>query len=152
MQTTSEERAILNLSRTLRAPRERVFQAWTDPEEIKRWFGPDSCQVIEASLDLRVGGGFRFRFRDSEQSEYDLRGEFREVTPPGKLVYTWEWENDSDYLDRETVVSVEFIDLAGSTEVRLAHENLPSEQSAENHEHGWSGSLDKLEKLLGPGS
>jgi uncharacterized protein YndB with AHSA1/START domain len=148
MQTTSDERAILNLSRTLRAPRERVFQAWTDPEEIKRWFGPDSCQVIEASLDLRVGGGFRFRFRDAEQSEYYLSGEFREVTPPGKLVYTWQWENDAAYVDRETVVSVEFIDLGASTEVRLVHENLPSEQSAENHEHGWSGSLDKLEKLL----
>lgn len=148
MHIATEERAVLNLTRTFAASRERVFHAWTEPEEIKRWFGPDTCRVVEAHVDLRVGGKFRFHLRESKQGEYRLRGEFREVTPPAKLVYTWQWEDDPDYVDRETLVTVEFIDLGDSTEVRLTHENLPSSQSAKNHEHGWSGSLDKLERLF----
>lgn len=102
---------MLSLRRTLAASRERVFHAWTDPEEIKRWFGPDTCQVVKTEVDLRFGGAFRFRLVDSQQGEYFLRGEFREVVPPAKLVYTWQWEDDPDYADRETVVTVEFIDF-----------------------------------------
>jgi uncharacterized protein YndB with AHSA1/START domain len=133
----TEEKAIVSLTRTLPASRERVFHVWTDPEEIKRWFGPANCQVIETKVDLRVAAG-----------RVLLAGEISEVIPPAKLVYTWQWEDDSDYADRETLVTVEFIDLGGSTEVRLTHENLPSAQSVKNHEHGWSGSLDKLESLF----
>lgn len=107
-----------------------------------------TCRVVEAHVDLRVGGEFRFHLRESKQGEYRLRGEFRGVAPPAKLVYTWQWEDDPDYVNRETLVTVEFIDLGDSTEVRLTHENLPSSQSAKNHEHGWSGSLDKLERLF----
>jgi uncharacterized protein YndB with AHSA1/START domain len=138
----------LRLRRKLAAPRERVFRAWTEPEQIKQWFGPGTCRVIEAHVDLRVDGEFRFRLDESEQGEFRLRGTFREVTPSARLVYTWQWEDDADYVDRETLVTVEFVDLGASTEVRLTHENLPSAQSLKNHEHGWSGSLDKLEKLF----
>ena len=80
--------------------------------------------------------------------EFALRGEYREVTPPAKLIYTWQWEDDPDYVDRETLVTVEFVDLGNSTEVRLTHENLPGAESIKNHEHGWSGSFDKLERLF----
>ncbi len=91
MHIATEERAVLNLTRTLAASRERVFHARMEPEEIKRWFGPDACRVVETHVDLRVGGEFRFHLRESKQGEYRLRGEFREVTPPAKLVYTWQW-------------------------------------------------------------
>jgi uncharacterized protein YndB with AHSA1/START domain len=80
--------------------------------------------------------------------EFSIRGEYREVIPPAKLVYTWQIENDPDFVDRETRVTVEFLDIGDSTEVRLTHENLPSAESVKNHEHGWSGSFDKLEKMF----
>ena len=64
------------------------------------------------------------------------------MRPPKKLV---EWEDDPDYVDRETLVTAEFLDLGGSTEVCLTHESLPSADSIKNHEHDWNGSFDKLE-------
>ena len=142
------EGSILTISRIFSAPRERVFAAWTEPEQIKQWFGPDICQVVEAHVDLRVGGEYRFLAKNPEMGEFALRGEYREVTPPAKLIYTWQWEDDPDYVDRETLVTVEFVDLGNSTEVRLTHENLPGAESIKNHEHGWSGGFDKLERLF----
>jgi uncharacterized protein YndB with AHSA1/START domain len=105
-------------------------------------------QIVEADVDLRVGGAFRFRLMEPKEREYYLRGEFRELSPPAKLVYTWQREDDPNHADRETLVTVEFVDLGGSTEVRLTHENLPNAQSVKSHEHGWSGSLEKLEKVV----
>ena len=82
MSTATEERAILTLNRTFAASRERVFAAWTEPEQIKQWFGPDACEVVEAHVDPRVGGEYRFRFARPEMGEFSLRGEYREVIPP----------------------------------------------------------------------
>lgn len=107
------EQNILTITRTFSAPRERVFAAWTEPEQIKQWFGPDICQVVEAHVDLRAGGEYRFIAKNPEMGEFALRGEFREVTPPAKLIYTWQWEDDPDYVDRETLVTVEFVDFWG---------------------------------------
>jgi uncharacterized protein YndB with AHSA1/START domain len=148
MSTAIEQKSILTISRTFSAPRERVFAAWTEPEQIKKWFGPDMCQLTEAHVDLRVGGEYRFRAKNPEMGEFTLRGEYREIIPPAKLSYTWQWEDDPDFVDRETLVTVEFVDLGDSTEVRLTHENLPSAESVKNHQHGWTGSLDKLERLF----
>jgi uncharacterized protein YndB with AHSA1/START domain len=148
MSTAIEERAILTLSRTFAARREHVFAAWTEPEQIKQWFGPDTCEVLEAYVDLRIGGEYHFRATSPQMGEFSMRGEYREVIPPAKLVYTWQIENDPDFVDRETRVTVEFLDIGDSTEVRLTHENLPSADSVKNHEHGWSGSFDKLEKMF----
>jgi uncharacterized protein YndB with AHSA1/START domain len=148
MNTTIEESLNLTLSRTFPAPRERVFAAWTDPEQIVKWFGPETCRVLDAKVDLRVGGRYRFQVSSSQCGETAVYGQYREVTPPGKLVYTWQWESDLDFVNRETLVTVEFIDLGGSTELRLTHENLPNTESGGNHEHGWNGCFDKLANLL----
>jgi uncharacterized protein YndB with AHSA1/START domain len=80
--------------------------------------------------------------------EFSMRGEYREVIPPAKTRLHLAIENDPDFVDRETRVTVEFLDIGDSTEVRLTHENLPSADSVKNHEHGWSGSFDKLEKMF----
>jgi uncharacterized protein YndB with AHSA1/START domain len=148
MSTTTQESVNLSLSRTFPAPRERVFAAWTDPEQVVKWFGPETCRVRDAMIDLRVGGTYRFQVSSPQCGETAVYGQYREVTPPGRLVYTWKWESDPDYADRETLVTVEFIDRGGSTELRLTHENLPNTESGRNHEHGWNGCFDKLANLL----
>jgi uncharacterized protein YndB with AHSA1/START domain len=94
------------------------------------------------------GGEYHFRATSPQMGEFSMRGEYREVIPPAKLFYTWQIENDPDFVDRETRVTVEFLDIGDSTEVRLTHENLPSADSVKNHEHGWSVSFDKLEKMF----
>jgi uncharacterized protein YndB with AHSA1/START domain len=136
----------LEVRRIIRAPRERVFQAWTTPADVKRWSAPGPVEVVLSEIDLRVGGRFKLNMRKPDGAAANAFGEYRVVDPPRRLVYTWSWEQESDV--RDTVVSVEFIDLgAQGTEVVLRHAGLTTKQ-AESHTQGWTAILEKLEALV----
>ncbi|MCZ6491166.1 MAG: SRPBCC domain-containing protein [Acidobacteria bacterium] len=138
----------LTLRRTFQAPREKVFHAWTDPETLKKWWGPEGYETPEAEVDLRVGGRYRLGMRKLPDGEvFFLGGTFREISPPERLVYTWSWEQASMDVG-ETLVTVEFREAGQSTEVVLKHELFPNEETREHHNQGWNGCLDKLTKLL----
>jgi len=137
----------LNLRRIFKAPRKRVFRAWTDPEELKKWWGPEGYATPSAEVDLRVGGKYRLGMRKLPDGEiFYLSGIYREVRPPERLVYTWRWEAQPEH--GETLVTVEFREVGDSTEVVLTHERFPTETARDDHNRGWSGCLDRLAKLL----
>jgi uncharacterized protein YndB with AHSA1/START domain len=137
----------LKLRRIFKAPREKVFRAWTDPEELKKWWGPEGYTTPSAEVDLRVGGKFRLGMRKLPDGEiFYLSGIYREVRPPELLVYTWRWEAQPEH--GETLVTVEFRQVGDSTEVVLTHERFPTEKARDEHNRGWTGCLDRLEKLL----
>jgi uncharacterized protein YndB with AHSA1/START domain len=144
----NEKKTVLQMKRSFNASREKVFNAWTIPSEIMQWFGPESCHVIDVQVDLRVGGAYRFKISTSTNEETSVHGEFREVSPPAKLIYTWQWENDPDWENLMSIVTVEFIEQNEGTEIRLKQERLPNAESRGNHEHGWAGSFDKLDKYF----
>ena len=145
---TAEEMPVLRLKRVIAAPCERVFAAWTTPDAIKLWFGPKDCRVLEAEVDLRIGGGFCFSLSTQRFGEIKVRGQYREVTPPTKLAYTWRWEGNPELTAGTSLVTVQFIPAGAATEIHLTHEQLPSLEARDDHGHGWSGTLDKLEKYL----
>ena len=137
----------LQLRRVFTAPRERVFRAWTDPEELKSWFGPsDEFTVPIVEVDLKVGGKYRIELKTPKGELYVVVGTYQEVRAPEKLVYTWSWEQGET---RDTLVTVEFRDLGGSTEVSVTHERFPNEEARGMHEQGWTGCLGRLGKLVG---
>ncbi len=137
----------LQLTRTFAAPREKVFRAWTDPQEVKRWFHPPGYETPSAEIDLRVGGKYRLGMRKLPDGEvFYLSGTYREVRRPERLVYTWQWEAEPELGD--TLVTVEFHDRGGSTEIVLTHELFPTEKARQEHEQGWGGGLDNLGKIL----
>lgn len=137
----------LNLKRIFSAPRDKVFKAWTDPEELKKWWGPDGYATPTAEVDLRIGGTYRFGMMKLPNGEiFYLAGTFREVRPPKRLVYTWRWEAEPER--GETLVTVEFRDRGGSTEVVVTHELFPTEKARQDHEKGWSSCLDRLARVL----
>ena len=141
--------AALTLRRTYAASRERVFRAWTDPEEIKRWWGPPGTATPDAEVDLKPGGKYRFTMRSLPDGEpYFLVGTYREVIPPERLVYTWTWEGTSMEV-KDSLVTVQFHDRGGSTEVVVTHELLPSDAARERHTKGWTGCFDRLQAFLG---
>jgi predicted enzyme related to lactoylglutathione lyase/uncharacterized protein YndB with AHSA1/START domain len=150
--------ATLRVTRLIKAPREQVFAAWTNPEKIKRWFAPDTCQVLSAKVDLKVGGEYLFHVKTAGGSdggessraavEMDLRGVYREIKRPARLVYTWNWQGNPQMESGETLVTVDFLDKEGFTEVQITHDLLPTPELRENHSYGWNGCLDKLEKQL----
>ena len=139
----------LRLSRTYPAPREEVFRAWTDPKALERWFAPDSEFVTKVPiLELRPGGRYRVEMRKGD-ANHVVVGEYREVRPPEKLVFTWKWEVSEMAVGLEdTIVTLEFHDRGQATELILIHEKLATVEEREKHEHGWKGCLDQLARYI----
>ncbi|MDH3455374.1 MAG: SRPBCC domain-containing protein [Gemmatimonadota bacterium] len=136
----------LRITRIIKADRERVFRAWTDPKDMKQWSCPESAVVDQVDVDLRVGGRYRIRMK-GEQEVWTAVGEYRTVDPPKKLVYSWDWEEKKHQVG-ETLVTVELNDLGGSTEVVLTHERFPSAEATKSHTEGWTSCLNRLESLF----
>lgn len=147
--SSSPATAVLEIVRTFNAPRHLVFDAFTTFEVMKTWFGPDSCQVRGGSMDFRVGGEYRFDMQ-TEMGAMSVSGRYVEITPPEKIAFTWRWLDDADWDPVHSLVVFEFKDLGGQTELRFMHTGFPSLESRGNHEHGWSGSLDKLAACCQP--
>ncbi len=148
MTTKDAPRTSLEIKRLIKAPRDRVYAAWTDPAQLKQWFGPENVQTRNLIADARVGGKFRWDIIDPDGDEMTVHGEYRELEPGKKIVFTWQWDDDEAWKNRTSVVTVELDDANGGTELRLTHVQLPSEQSRDGHTGGWNSALDKLEKML----
>ena len=147
----------LEIRRTFAAPREKVFAAWVRREEVEKWMCRDVAAhlVIHHELDVRSGGRYLMEVRDQAKGEsYWGQGVYREVRPPEKLVFTWSWTKDTQdgpnmHPDSpETVVTVEFFAKGESTEVVLTHALFASNAVRHEHEVGWNGCFDILEKTL----
>ncbi len=137
----------LRVSRVIDANQERVFQAWTDPDQMKQWAAPDGVEVELVEVDLTVGGRYHIRMRNGEGVEYNAVGVYREVDPPNRLSYTWQWQ-EKEHDVGETLVSVEFNDVGGSTEVVITHDLFPNAEAKAGHEEGWTSCLDRFEGLF----
>jgi uncharacterized protein YndB with AHSA1/START domain len=148
MTTKTEEKTSLEIKRFINAPPARVYKAWTDPAELQRWFGPEDVRTIKIDADVRVGGKYRWDLQKQDGEEWSCLGEYRELVPGKKIVFTWKWDDDENWAEHNSVVTVELSDRGGGTEVRLVHEKLPSEESRDRHNEGWNSVLDRLEKFF----
>ena len=146
-QTRLGEKPSLHLRRHYPVAPEKVWRAWTDPQALKRWWGPAPGEPVSlAELDVRVGGRFRIVFGGPQGTEHECAGVYREVLPHRKLVFTWCWPNSTP--ERVSLVTVLFHPDGGGTELEFRHEQLFDEQARDNHRRGWSASLDKLLHFL----
>ena len=148
MTTKAAEKLSLEIKRFINSPRERVYAAWTDPAELQCWFGPEEVRTIKIAADVRVGGKYRWDLVKQDGEEWACLGEYRELIPGRKIVFTWKWDDDEAWKNHDSVVTVELSDRDGGTEVKLTHEKLPSEESRDRHNEGWNSVLDRLEKFL----
>ena len=137
----------LQLRRKFQAPREKVFRAWTQPEALKRWWCPPGFAPAEMEVDLRAGGSYRLGMTRPGGDPVYIKGQFLEVRLPAKLVYTWRWEGAFSGMP-ETLVTVEFLEVARETEVVLTHENLPDVALWHQHRAGWIAACDRMELIL----
>ncbi len=139
-------RTTLRMKRTYEAPAQRVFDAWTSEEVLRRWFhaGHD-WETTEAEVDLRVGGAVRVVMRDPhEDAEHGGGGLYTVVDPPNRLAFTWVWDRDP----HETLIEIEFVEADGGTEVRFTHNALLDEEALRDHEGGWNRCFDNLARTL----
>jgi uncharacterized protein YndB with AHSA1/START domain len=122
-----------------------VFRAFTEPALLTRWFSPGADIVIEVLVhELRSRGRYRFRYREPSGEISSVAGEFREVSPPTRLVFTWTWEPPDPHAGVETLVTVDFVAENAGTLVVVTHERFPDEQSRERHEKGWRATLERM--------
>ena len=148
MSGKTAEKTSLEIKRLINAPRNRVYAAWTNPKQLTEWFGPENVRTRDLVAETRVGGKFRWDLINPEGEEMTGQGEYRDLQPGRKIVFTWQWEDDETWENHNSIVTVELSDAAGGTELRLLHEHLPSEESRDNHNDRWKSSLNKLDKFL----
>jgi uncharacterized protein YndB with AHSA1/START domain len=149
-ETTEMSETSLRLERTYDASPEEVFDAWTNPEVLRRWWRANPAWVTPvAEVDLRVGGRYRISMEDPESgTKHTAGGEYSEVSRPLRLAYTWQWEQDDGRPGHVSTVTVDFRAEGERTTVVLEHSGLESSQSRDSHTQGWTGILEMLQVHL----
>ena len=145
--SASAERELV-IHRTFNAARELVFRAWTEPQLLARWSCPRGFSFTGQSGDLRVGGSFSATMRSPEGTEHRLRGVYREIVPPERLVFTHCWVDESGTPGPETLVTVMLAEHDGRTEMMFHQGIFTSVEARDGHGHGWSSCFERLTELL----
>lgn len=153
MAATSEARSAtgereLTITRLFKAPRELVFQAWTDPEHLAHWPGPKGFTATSDKFDCSPGGFYRTCLHAPDGSDHWVRGAYLEVSPPERLVFTHAWEDANGRPGPETVVTVILREVDGQTSMHFHQAIFESVASRDGHEGGWNESFDRLETWL----
>ena len=137
----------LALKRRFKAPAAQLYQAWTQPEKMIRWWGVTGHEKTPiAETDLRVGGRFRVQFWDPKNEHHSVSGIYREVVPNRKLSFSWAWQSTPQ---RESLVTIDLNPVNDGTMLTLTHEQFYDEKARDDHGRGWNLSLDRLEAFLG---
>ncbi|HEY6153967.1 MAG TPA: SRPBCC domain-containing protein [Candidatus Udaeobacter sp.] len=142
------EKTSLEIVRFINVPADRVYEAWTDPAQLRQWFGPENVRTRNITADVRVGGKYRWDLTSPEGEEMSAFGEYKELVPGKKIFFTWRWDDDEAWENRTSVVTIKLFERPGGTELRFRHEQLPSEESRDRHNDGWNSLLDRLEQFF----
>jgi uncharacterized protein YndB with AHSA1/START domain len=143
--TQSATKPSLTLKRHLNASPAKVFSAWTDPEKMKRWMGPEGAESVLSEIDARVGGRYRLVMRSPDGEEHDVSGIYREVVPNKKLVFSWAWKSTPE---RQSQVTVLIEPDGDGSLLTLTHEQFFDAEARDRHQHGWTSTLDKLARFV----
>lgn len=135
----------LTIKRRLNATPAEVYQAWTDPKLLTRWFGPENVETLEAELDVRTGGVYRIVMLENTGERHQISGAYQDVVENERLVFSWSWATTPERISRVTVT----LKADGAiTILTLLHEMLFDDKAVAGHIHGWTGSLVKLEAFF----
>ncbi len=138
----------LVLRRRLSVAPEKVWRAWTDPEALKRWFGPGGPQPVSvADIDLRAGGRFRLVFGGPDGKEHEAAGVYKEVQPHHRLVFSWCWPRTTP--DRISQITILLRADGGGTDMEFRHEQFYDQAARDGHLRGWTETMVKLGAFLG---
>lgn len=138
----------LVVTRVLDAPRRLVFKAWTEPEQVARWWGPQGFTTTFCDMDIRPGGAFRVGMRSPAGTEYRKRGVYREIVEPERIVFTFAWEDAEGRPGHETLVTISFADLGKQTRLTLHQANFETVTARDDHQGGWTSCLERFAEYL----
>lgn len=147
---TSEE-FTLNISRFIRAPREKVFDAFVTESLLRSWHCPRGMSVAACQVDGRVGGAWRTEMKARDGSVFVAGGTYRRIERPAHLAYTWRWEGEHGPMSgMETLIEVDFAEKDDGTELRMKHSGFPAAAARDSHAQGWGSCFNRLNDLLDP--
>ena len=135
----------LTLKRRLNAPPQKVFEAWTQPAQMIRWWGKSTCRDPIAETDVRVGGRFRVQFWGEKGEHHSVSGIYKEIEPDRRLVFSWAWQSTPD---RESQVTIGLRPDGDGTLLTLTHEQFFDQAACDDHRRGWTAALENLEKVF----
>jgi uncharacterized protein YndB with AHSA1/START domain len=143
---TEESGHVVRIERTFAASPEDVFDAWTSPEVMRRWFhcAPD-WDTPDAEVDLRVGGNVRVVMRRPDGTEAEAQGEYTLIDRPHRLVMTWTFGDDRS---NEQLIELFFSESEGSTTVLMVNSGISTDERRDAQDWGWQGCFDELERIL----
>ena len=138
---TLQKDRVLRMERVIAATPERLFELWTDPDELAKWWGPEAFTTPKYTMDVRPGGRWCTTMRRPDGSEHVVSGIYRALEPPNRLVFTWGWDDDAGMRGHETEVTVTFEPAPGGTRMTLVQQTFADADSRNRHEHGWTSSF-----------
>ena len=138
----------LVITRIFDAPRDVVFQAWTEPGRVARWWGPQGFVTTYCDMDIRPGGGFRVCMRSPEGAEHWKQGVYREVVEPERLVFTFAWEDAEGKPGHQTLVTVSFAEEGAKTKLTLHQAVFETVARRDEHQRGWTSTLERFAEYL----
>ncbi|NKB58315.1 MAG: SRPBCC domain-containing protein [Alphaproteobacteria bacterium] len=138
----------LTITRIFDAPRDLVFEMWSDSAHMKNWFGPTGMTILDAGTDFRVGGKWFSHLRTESGGEHKMGGVYREIVVLERIVFTHIWEGTDAHSGFETIVTVTLKDLGGKTELVFHQAAFETASASDSHEDGWNKCLDRLAAAL----
>ena len=138
----------LVLTRLFEAPRELVWRAWTEREHLMRWSAPQGLTISHCEGEVRVGGAWRTGMVLPDGTEKWVGGQYREVVPFERLVFTHLWDDNDGFPNPETLVTLLFSDEGDKTLFRFHQRGFASQAARDGHEFGWNSCFDRMKELL----
>ena len=143
------ERFTLTMKRFIRAPRDKVFDAFTTQAGLAAWMGPRGMSLRNVTADPQVGGAWRVEMQARDGSRFIVGGQFKQLQRPSRAVYTWQWEGDASPMPHVvTLVEVTLTEKDGGTELLMEHNGFPVAAARDGHNQGWISTLNRLNDYL----
>lgn len=145
--TSTADRELV-VTRIIDAPRSLVFKAWTQPEHIARWWGPQGFVTIGCDMDIRIGGRFRFGMRSPQGTEHWKVGLYRDIVEPERIVFTFAWENADGTPGHELLTVVSFAEHGTKTKLTLHQAVFETTAWRDDHRTGWTSCLERFAEYI----
>lgn len=139
----------LHAEKTFPVSKDRLYKAWTDPEELKHWWRPANNRLVNVEADMREGGVIKYDFENDNGHAFTISGQYEAVEPGKRLVYTWNWQiPEATVGNGEHRLTVEFEGEGESSTLKVTQEQLNGEEAVHPHHGGWEEGLEALKTHL----
>jgi uncharacterized protein YndB with AHSA1/START domain len=142
---TKENEHYIEFSQEFSVPAETLYEAWTSPEHLKQWWHPMQDSLVNVKNELNEGGVVAYEF---EKKEFEVTGNYQQVQPNEKLVYSWNWKFFNDLPDESYILTISFESKDEGSILTVKQEGLPGEEAALPHQDAWKAAFESLKSHL----